>query len=243
MMQRLRSGIEFAIDTHRRDLAVSMRSLSHMRASLDAVDAATPRYRATHDRLRSSIDGVSAAWEANEAVVNALTTTSDFELNIAIEPAPTKAQDIQEHSCSSREHAAGLPPMDKGHGEEGLYTVGAASSYNSVNQLLHHLARDWSMGDGSSGTLASHSDMCHGSSGVTTVEGGMGRCVRMALYDEGILPAVRFHANHIIAAATSTTTSSSTDSASSGGRARLRVLVPGAGMCRLAAELAAEGFE
>ena len=240
--RRVRHSAVLAFDTHRNLLTNVMKVFDHVERSMRAIDEKTDKIKHVHDAFRRQAATIPHLWEENENLLRTLVVPSrlciTYGLVAAKESPDAPRTDTHDH-CDSTNTAEldfpVLPPTanmlwpssepeqlstDLTVSEqilirERLYHDGASPSspsrvdtsfndsapvsYDSLEQVLVHLARDWSK---------------------------KGEDVRQRLYFDGVIPTLaRFlPAPSVI------------------NNEKLRILVPGAGMGRLAIELAARGY-
>lgn len=172
-------------------LLVATRAMIDMKVvkqRMDSIDAINDLYSAVHKRFKDLIDEIPVFWERNEETARFLISQFDFKITLPISD-----------SSSDRGWTVGPPRKE----QEETIPAASSSAYNSISQLMAHLARDW---------------------------GPMGAPVRKSLYFEGIIPLLLRHVSMLPKDA---------DSSINKG---LSLLLPGAGLGRLAVELAILGF-
>jgi hypothetical protein len=198
--RRIRHGTAFAFDTHRRLLTTVMEIFRKVEHQMRSIDERTGCYRHIHDRFRRLAATVPGLWEANEDVLRRLVVPTAFDLTYALldtsdsAAAATAASNV---SSSSSTKAENEDPVNE------------SASYDSLEQVIVHLSRDWS---------------------------SRGHLVRQRLYIDGILPTL---ANVLPPSITGGGGGSGSCDSST---RPPRLLVPGAGLGRLALELAARGY-
>ena len=192
-VRRIRHGSSFAFDAHRRLLTTVMKVFGEVEHRMRSIDERTDSYRQIHDRFRRLAATVPALWEANEDVLRRLVSPAAFDLTYALLNTSDSSS-----SSSSTTTTTETETEDVVNNE--------SMSYDSMEQVIVHLTRDWST---------------------------RGNLVRTRLYFDGILPTLA----NVLPPPHGAGTGEGADLG-----APLRVLVPGAGLGRLALELAARGY-
>lgn len=137
------SSVEYAFDVYRKKLASFMQTVDEVVQSVNRIDEFTDKYVAVHDEMRLSLKQVPECWEQNERILRNLSCPAKIEFVYAILPGMNSQVESVDDQPS---------PEDR---------PGAQSaSYDSLEQVLIHLDRDWGRG---------------------------GQQLRAALYKEGIL--------------------------------------------------------
>ena len=243
--RRVRHSAVLAFETHRNLLTNVMKVFDHVERSMRAIDEKTDKIKHVHDAFRRQAATIPHLWEENENLLRTLVVPSQLCLTYGLVAAKVPSGDPKatiHDRCDSTDATTMLDfpvlpptanilwPSNEPGGSlsndltvseqtlirERLYHDGASPSspshvdtsfndsapvsYDSLEQVLVHLARDWSK---------------------------KGEDVRQRLYFDGVIPT--------LAKFLSTSSVNSNE--------KLRVLVPGAGMGRLAVELAARGYQ
>lgn len=181
--QVIRSAIDVSLEDYRRNLGMMMAAMDKIFVASDVLDSIVESFAEVHDEWKKDIKQIPLCHEQNERVTLSLLCTNAPRLTLGVLNQPSLAY-------------FPLPEV----------AVSPMSSYNSIQQLLIHLGRDW---------------------------GDTGQEARRDTYTTGILEALVSNIRHI--------SISSSEHQGDNGDGGLSVLVPGAGMGRLAMEIAAAG--
>ena len=188
-LRRMGSSIDYALSKYRQQLTTAMTGLDGKGLGLALSGSnALERLQPILEKFRSVVKGLPEKWEANEQILRDILSTMHLEQLLVYSGAEIA---VDEEGLSS------LPQSPK----QTLYKADSSkpSSYESLEQVLFHIQRDW-------GDMPS------------------ARNVRDSLYRDGVLKLALRYLSH------------------SGGVCA-KVLVPGAGLGRLAVELAAQGLQ
>eukprot|EP01038_Epipyxis_sp_PR26KG_P010677 gene10677-14338_t len=141
----LYSSIDFAFDTFRNRLSSFMIELNtmanHMAKTLDdfhAIQNDSNRYNSVHNKFKTLIDKVPYCWEINENILNELINPVSFKLIYGILQTPSHYQTNYNFGLSNQSFS-NTRSKDSINEKSPL-----TSSYNSLDQIIVHLNRDWS---------------------------------------------------------------------------------------------------
>ena len=221
-LRRIYSGIEYSFDKIRNDLSKYMEAIAAMIIKLDEIEMLIHPIesnglgnfnhelfydlKSIHNTFRSQAARIPELWDKNEFVLRWLINMQDLKVVVPLLDKPSQIGDFEEFNnlfdavSSSSENM----PLHSNT----TNTVPSPPSYDSLQQVLVHLSRDWT---------------------------NKGADIRKVLYTDGVIKQLEqylpvcnnhHHGNH------------NRDSY----EVNPRVLVPGAGLGRLAVELAVRGY-
>jgi len=183
---RIGSSIEYALSKYRQQLTTAMTGMDEKNLGLALSAVHSERLIPIYEKFDRMVSQLPEKWEANEQFLRELFSTIHLEQLLVY----SNTEEVVDKN--------GSPPLPPAYKSDSS-SSSKPSSYESLEQVLFHLQRDW-------GDMPS------------------ARNVRDSLYRDGVLKlATRF--------------------LSSSGPTRSKVLVPGAGLGRLAVELAAQGLQ
>jgi hypothetical protein len=180
---KIRSSIEYAFDVYRKNLTSFMEEIGSIVERTIAIDKVDCRFVSIHKNYRMQLANIPNLFEKNEVLLRELTRFS-LSFTYAIMPSCFHHKKSQENQILQN---GDLVKSEK------------LASYDSMEQLVVHLNRDWGKG---------------------------GESMRNKLYKKGILQSLQDY-KHLLPISESMTP---------------RVLVPGAGLGRLAVEISVAGF-
>lgn len=203
---RGRSSIEYSFESYRRMLGQLMLSLDHTLQLFELFEKRNSRLKSLHDEFKRQVSNIPSLWERNENLLRFLTSQKKMLFTYGITTASTpKLLTASNQSEKEKEHQQ----FSKRKENSKSSAQSAPPSYDSIEQVLIHLNRDWSP---------------------------KGKSTRENLYEaiiEKLQMALPTKNNY------SSKGESVCDDRNSIG---IRVLVPGAGLGRLAIEVAARGY-
>ena len=132
----IKSAIENSFDTYRRSLTQVMKSMDENIEYMKEYDESNIRLKSIHNQFRKDISIIPSLWEENENFLKILLSTK--ELNIMYGISETS-------SITSFESNFKKNKTYKNNNNES--STNKLSSYDSLENILLHLHRDWSNDD------------------------------------------------------------------------------------------------
>jgi hypothetical protein len=207
--------IESAFDTYRKNLITLVEGIDKVLEKMDQLNAKNNfKYLSIHSKMKDFALQLPIFWEENENILRKLLNPWELKFEYLILPPPIQTYPFQTHTNSGEETQI--------HSIEGRDSYEESSSKNNLNSsnIEYHESE-------SKKNIASYNSMMQLLIHLDRDWSSFGKNVRKNIYQEGILPMLqRF-------------VPLDNDQAPR----RPRILVPGAGLGRLLAEIAALGYD
>jgi N2227-like protein len=154
-MRRLMSSIEYSFENNRKILGQLMKSIDSSVTMMDHVDKLNDKLKGVHDEFRKQAMSIPILWEENENLLLKLVSTSNIAITYGItasSSSETNTKEVeekvsQEHSSDRKgklEKAKSSNTSGKSNGKAKDVNTLLPPSYDSLEQILVHLCRDWS---------------------------------------------------------------------------------------------------
>jgi N2227-like protein len=154
-MRRLMSSIEYSFENNRKILGQLMKSIDCSVTMMDHVDKLNGKLKGVHDEFRKQAMSIPILWEENENLLLKLVSTSEITITYGITAASsseTNAKELEENGSEEhssdrkgkREKAKSSNASGKSNGTAKDANCPPPPSYDSLEQILVHLCRDWS---------------------------------------------------------------------------------------------------
>lgn len=171
-MRRLMSSIEYSFENNRRILGQLMKSIDSSVTMMDYVDKLNDKLKGVHDEFRKQAMSIPTLWEENENLLLQLVSTSKIAITYGITAGSSSEKNDKEleeketdeqppDRKSKRKGAKSSYTSEKSNGRTKDASCLPPPSYDSLEQILVHLCRDWS---------------------------SQGEVIRQRLYIDGIIP-------------------------------------------------------
>lgn len=154
-MRRLMSSIEYSFENNRKILGQLMKSIDSSITMMDYVDKLNDKLKGVHDEFRKQAMSIPILWEANEnlllklvslsniTIIYGITAVSSSEKNVK-ELEEEESEELLSESKSKREKVVSSNASGKSNCAAKDATCLPPPSYDSLEQILVHLCRDWS---------------------------------------------------------------------------------------------------
>jgi hypothetical protein len=154
-MRRLMSSIEYSFENNRNILRQLMKSIDSSVTMMDHVDKLNDKLKGVHDEFRKQAMSIPILWEENENLLLKLVSTSNIAITYGITASSlseTNTKEVeekvsQEHSSDckgKREKVKSSNTSRNSNGTAKDVSSLLPPSYDSLEQILVHLCRDWS---------------------------------------------------------------------------------------------------
>jgi N2227-like protein len=154
-MRRLMSSIEYSFENNRKILGQLMKSIDSSITMMDYVDKLNDKLKGVHDEFRKQAMSIPILWEANENLLLKLVSLSNITIIYGITAVSSSEKDVTEleeeeseellsESKSKREKVVSSNASGKSNCAAKDATNLPPPSYDSLEQILVHLCRDWS---------------------------------------------------------------------------------------------------
>lgn len=154
-MRRLMSSIEYSFENNRRILGQLMKSIDSSVTMMDYVDKLHDKLQGVHDEFRKQAMSIPILWEENENLLLQLVSTSKINITYGITAASSsekndkeleekKSEEQPPDRKSKRKAAKSSETSEKSNGRMKDASCLPPPSYDSLEQILVHLCRDWS---------------------------------------------------------------------------------------------------
>ena len=130
----IKSAIENSFDTYRRSLTQVMKSMDENIEYMKEYDDNNIELKAIHNRFRKDVSEIPSLWEENENFLKLLLSTTELNImyGISATSSITSFESNFKKNKSSKNNESSINKL---------------SSYDSLENILLHLHRDWSNDD------------------------------------------------------------------------------------------------